>query len=287
MFDYNTIVTDDVLTMNFYSSPNTSGDNKIIALDRETNAQIGELFLNGDVIETEDNAVLAQYELWKTRPERCVGKYAKLEGVPLGELICKYEELLIGAYILTHPDEKITADSQPGYVKMIDWLRSTDFYRAPASSIYHDSYVGGLLVHTLKVYNEAILLRQSRRFKTILPSSIALVTLTHDWCKINAYESYKRNVKNDKTGQWEAVDAFRKSGKEFPLGHGATSMFMASKYFDLTNEQALAIRWHQGRWNCCESEMNELQKANEMYPLVHLLQFADQLSITDYSMNLV
>lgn len=281
MFDYKTITTDEELTMDFF----VAGKDKLIACDKETKEATGEI--NPETVEASSDEVYDQYRLWQKRPERCVGKYAKLEGLSIDELITKYEELLTGAYIQLHPDEKITANNEPGYVKMIDWLRTTDFYRAPASTIYHDSYIGGLLVHTLRVYNEAILLRQSRRFKNISLASVAVAALTHDWCKINMYESYTRNVKDEQTGQWNAVDAFRKSGKQSPFGHGVTSMFLALTYFDLTEEQALAIRWHQGRWNCCREEMDDLQKANEKYPLVHLIQFADQLAVTEYSGNLM
>lgn len=46
---------------------------------------------------------------------------------------------------------------------------------------------------------------------------------------------------------------------------------------------ALAIRWHMGRWNVVDSEVNDLQTANENYPMVHMIQFADQLSIVNYN----
>ena len=54
------------------------------------------------------------------------------------------------------------------------------------------------------------------------------------------------------------------------------------KFFKLSQEEALAIRWHMGEYNVADNEMNELHYANENYPLVFLLQFADRLSITNY-----
>ena len=92
-----------------------------------------------------------------------------------------------------------------------------------------------------------------------------------------------RNVKNEETGQWEKVDAFKREYSGLTFGHGVTSMFYAMRYMpDLTEEEAAAIRWHQGRWNVCDAELNEFQRCNEIYPLVHLVQFADQLAIVQY-----
>ena len=55
------------------------------------------------------------------------------------------------------------------------------------------------------------------------------------------------------------------------------------RLFRLTEEQALAIRHHMGVWNCADVEKGELQRANQTYPMVYLIQFADQLACTEYS----
>lgn len=47
--------------------------------------------------------------------------------------------------------EKIHRD---GMDKLLAWLEKTDFYAAPASSRYHLSEHGGLLAHSLNVYDE-------------------------------------------------------------------------------------------------------------------------------------
>lgn len=279
MFDYNSIVSDDALTADFrYLSKNT-----LEAFDKTSGTVLGcvDLLENGEAF-CSDNNIKMLYDFWLTRPERKVGKLVNIEDKSLGQLMDSYEELLIGSYILKNPSEKIHIGQSGKYSKMIDWLRTTDFYRAPASSIYHESFVGGLIVHSLKVYNEAMWLRKLPKFKNVPIESAAFVSLVHDWCKISTYESYQRNVKNEQTGQWEKQDSFRRNFTGLTLGHGATSMFLASRYFDLTDEEAAAIRWHQSAWNVCDPEMNELQRCNETYPLVHLIQFADQLSITKY-----
>lgn len=166
--------------------------------------------------------------------------------------------------------------------KMLHWLDNTDFYRAPSSTRFHDSYKHGLLYHSLQVMNNILDLSMIPKFSSVSTNSSILVALMHDWCKINIYEFYKRNVKDEATGQWNQVDAYRRNDSNIPFGHGVQSMYMASKMCNLSVDEALAIRWHMGVWNVCQSEYNDLQHANECYPLVHMLQFADQLAITKY-----
>ena len=165
---------------------------------------------------------------------------------------------------------------------MLEWLHSTDFYVAPASTRFHESFPGGLLVHSLNVYNKMLDLIAVPAFKQVSVTSLALVALAHDWCKINFYESYLKNVKDDKTGQWHQEQAWKTNLKGIPLGHGVSSLFLVSRFINVTAEEALAIRWHMGRWHCSDVEVNELQKANETCPLVYLLQFADQLACVKY-----
>lgn len=166
--------------------------------------------------------------------------------------------------------------------RYVKWLSDTDFDVAPASSRYHGCYRGGLLEHHLDMYNETIDLLELEKFKDVRHSSAYLVVLTHDYCKIGLYEEYDRNVKNETTGQWEKVKAYRYGKPQFPLGHGVTSAYLVDKLIPLNLEEYMAIRWHMGEYNCCDNEMSDLQEARDRYPLVLLTQMADRLSITSY-----
>lgn len=167
---------------------------------------------------------------------------------------------------------------------IINWLISTDFFVAPASTKYHDSYAGGLVDHSLKVTIEAIRLLEIPKFRNLDIASAVLCALVHDWCKINKYEEYQRNVKNDKTGSWERIASYRyKDDIMIPLGHGEASMYMAMKMIKLSIDEACAIRHHMGAWAEQGSyNVNDLQYANENFPLVLLIQFADQLALVKY-----
>jgi len=41
---------------------------------------------------------------------------------------------------------------RPGADKLLEWLKSTDFFTAPASTRFHGAYPGGLVKHSLNVY---------------------------------------------------------------------------------------------------------------------------------------
>ena len=117
-------------------------------------------------------------------------------------------------------------------------------------------------------------------FKTVVPHEAILAALLHDWCKIFCYQSTTRNVKNDETGQWEKVPWYKWKASPMPLGHGTSSIYSAQKYFKLTKEQLLAIRWHMGKWYTAQNEDGDLSESNANFPMVLLLQWADQTSIT-------
>ena len=277
MFDYNSIVTDKELKLDFVEKI----ENVYSAIDKVSGIEVGSIVLKGYTFQASSDDVFIQYKLWLTRPERSVGKSVDLAGCTIEELSEQYEELLIGAYLLS---SKLPVEiARTNYKAMIDWLRTTDFYTAPASTIHHESCPGGLLTHSLKVYNRALDLLNANVFNNISVADVAIAALTHDWCKIGFYESYLKNVKNEKTGLWDKETAYKRNPKGLTLGHGVTSMYLAGRCFNLSPEVAAAIRWHQGMFNCCREEIDELQRCNEKYPLVHLIQFADQLAITEYA----
>lgn len=41
--------------------------------------------------------------------------------------------------------------TRPGADKLLEWLKSTDFFTAPASTRFHGAYPGGLVKHSLNV----------------------------------------------------------------------------------------------------------------------------------------
>ena len=166
-----------------------------------------------------------------------------------------------------------------GADKLLEYLLSpaSDFFTAPASARFHSSYEGGLLDHSLNVYDCLNSYLKSDRAKETFgfeysDESIAIVSLLHDLCKVNVYKKGFRNVKDEK-GVWQRVDSFEFDDK-LPYGHGEKSVYIISGYMKLTREEAFAIRYHMGYSSQTEDARN-VSAAFEMFPLAFALSTAD------------
>ena len=163
-----------------------------------------------------------------------------------------------------------------GAAKLLDYLLSSDFCTAPASARFHSSYEGGLVDHSVNVYDCLNSYLKSPRTVDIIGTqysdeSIAIVSLLHDLCKIDVYKKGFRNVKDEK-GAWQRVDTFEYDDK-MPYGHGEKSVYIISGYMRLTREEAFAIRYHMG-YSSTEDPRN-VSAAFEMFPLAFALSTAD------------
>jgi len=154
---------------------------------------------------------------------------------------------------------------------------ASDFFTAPASTRYHSAYEGGLLEHSLNVYEclHDYLARPTVKDTYGLSYSeetIAIVALLHDLCKVNVYKVSTRNVKDPATGQWKQMPYYEFEDK-LPYGHGEKSVYIISGYMKLTREEAFAIRYHMGFSN--EDDPRNVGAAFEQFPLALALSIAD------------
>jgi len=184
--------------------------------------------------------------------------------------------------IITKKDEFIEIYTsnikRNGSERLLDYLTSeqSDFFTAPSSSRFHGSYAGGLVQHSINVYNCLKDYLSRENTKTLYGmnysnETIALVSLLHDICKINFYEVDYRNAKNSK-GQWERVPYY-KINDTLPYGHGEKSVYIISGFMRLSREEAFAIRYHMGFSGV--EDNNTIGKVFEMFPLALALNVAD------------
>ena len=148
--------------------------------------------------------------------------------------------------------------NREGIDKLLDFLEKSDFYKAPASTRFHGAKEGGLLEHSLKVYE--ILEQKSKNNSANLnvnEDTVRIVALLHDICKTNYYSVDYRNAKNA-LGVWEKVPYY-KVDDTIPYGHGEKSVMMISEFINLTNEEKYSIRWHMG-----------YTEPKELYPTIGL-----------------
>ena len=200
------------------------------------------------------------------------------------ELIERYESLL-------------KSTNRDGIDKLIEFIRKSDFYTAPASTRFHNCHEGGLLEHSLNVYDCLYnKVKSTDVFKNALSDSakefwdtddfektIIIVALLHDLCKMFMYEVEMKNKKiysdhgskKDNQGRydWESVPGYTVNDR-VPYGHGEKSVMMIEQFITLTKEERFAIRWHMGFTEPKEN-WNTLNAAIRMYPLVLAVHEAD------------
>ena len=170
--------------------------------------------------------------------------------------------------------ELLRSTNREGIDKLIKFMEeSTDFFTAPASTRFHGDHEGGLLEHSLKVYeilNEK--LKHTPIEMNIPDDTIKIAALLHDICKVNFYKVSYRNAKNE-LGVWEKVPYYTIEDT-IPYGHGEKSVMMITEYMKLTVEEKYAIRWHMGLSEPKE-QYTTIGNAFTRYPLALMLFEAD------------
>ena len=169
--------------------------------------------------------------------------------------------------------ELLKSVNRDGMENLISFIDKTDFYKAPASTRFHGSHEGGLLEHSLKVY-EILKHKVENCIEKLEVSddTLKIVALLHDICKANFYKVDYRNAKNS-FGEWEKVPYYTVDDT-IPYGHGEKSVMMLTEYIKLTSEEKYAIRWHMGFTEPKEL-YTTLGLAYQKYPLALLLFEAD------------
>lgn len=199
-----------------------------------------------------------------------------------------------------------------GVEKLIQFLDSSDFFQAPASSKFHGTRPGDLALHSLAVRNK--LYQKVKEYNlSYSEETVTICGLFHDACKIHFYKKkkpeqatksqldYFRSLRPDfvlpsfpqKSYLSVLIDRAKNGGileevsyddvlweveDQFPMGHGEKSVAVLSKYIQLTDEEACAIRFHMGPWEpgvLFPPLSYSYRHAIEKFPLVPLLSISD------------
>lgn len=158
-----------------------------------------------------------------------------------------------------------------GSEELLNWIKTTDFFKAPASTRFHCACESGLVQHSVKVYE--VLMEKHFDEDIASPESFAICALLHDLCKAEYYKTSTRNVKNEETGVWEKKPFYTMEDK-FPYGHGEKSVFLIERFIRLKPQEAVAIRWHMGGFDSSANGF-ALGDAFNKYPLAVKLHLAD------------
>ena len=161
-----------------------------------------------------------------------------------------------------------------GIGDLIEWLESTDFFTAPASTRFHGACEGGLARHSLNVYSQLkSLVNWYGYSEEYSRETLAIVALFHDVCKVGCYKTEMRWRKDDRN-QWEQYATYRFQ-EDFAFGgHGSKSVFLVQNFIKLTPDEAVAINCHMGQWDA--TTYSNPTAAYEKCPLAWLLHVADE-----------
>lgn len=155
-----------------------------------------------------------------------------------------------------------TQVTRPGADKLLEWLESTDFFTAPASTKHHGAYEGGLVKHSLNVYYA--MQGNYIMFDEYSVESRTIVALLHDVCKADFYRKTESG--------WTVND-------RLPMGHGEKSVHLIMKHMELTDDEALAIRWHMGAYDdAFRGGCKAFNIALDRTPLIFALHQADMIA---------
>lgn len=182
--------------------------------------------------------------------------------------------------VLAIVNEKIKRE---GVDKLVKFLEESDYFTAPASTKFHSCEVGGLANHSLSVY-ECLVKKVKAYELDYSDETIAICGLFHDLCKVNFYKEkpfeaatapqlkylYSLSGVNfpaettSKDAASRLIEQYKNSTStkvaepegpvwivddQLPIGHGEKSLFILQKYIDVTDDEALAIRWHMSAFD--------------------------------------
>ena len=150
-------------------------------------------------------------------------------------------------------------------------LRKIGYFTSPASSRYHLSVEGGLAQHSVNVVDTMLSINEKMNLG-LQRKDIILAGMLHDLCKVG---TYRPNIL--KSGNVSKVQPFAVN-KQFTLGHGAESLYLAINDLDikLPIYVAEAIYWHMGfKYPDDNGAINTLKKQPIDILFVWLLQTSD------------
>ena len=174
-----------------------------------------------------------------------------------------------------------------GMDKLLAFIRKSDFYTAPASTRFHNCHEGGLLEHSLNVYDCLMKKKDDAtwyyQLEDISNESLTIIALLHDLTKVYTYQVEYKNKKiysehgskSDSQGRfdWESVPGYTVQDL-MPLGHGSKSVLLANEYIKLKPVESAAILFHMG-FTLPKEEYNTLAAAIRKWPIILAVHEAD------------
>lgn len=168
-----------------------------------------------------------------------------------------------------------------GMSDLIKYMDEYGFFTAPCSTSYHLSKEGGLAEHSLNVFTVAEELYHLWELQAVIPEeSVTISALLHDIGKMGQFgkANYVPNMLRGRATKANPNPEPYQSDKKPYVGnpeliyvdHECRALSVISKYIDLTEDEQLAILWHNGLYGKFKYDIPG--KETPLYLLIH---FAD------------
>ena len=155
---------------------------------------------------------------------------------------------------------------------LVKYLESVDYFKKPFASQGDFACAGGLCKYALNLYYELSVLANAYLPGKYSEEDLIKVAFFKDIYRAELYESYQKNVKNEQTGEWETIEAYRYRDQRPVFGDlGLNSFMITKKFFELTDEQAVTII----QANSKESYAGDIHEILKRFPLLTLIRMAD------------
>jgi len=153
------------------------------------------------------------------------------------EVLLKYDK--IKAFL--NASEELTGQQKEDLATLFEHLETqTGWLTAPCSTRFHCSYEGGLLEHSLNVVNTVLKIKRTLA-PDITDASAIIVGLLHDAGKYCHYIRKEATARQQQFGYPGSITV----NKNVPyMNHEDRSLWVISKFYDLTEEEFSAIALH-------------------------------------------
>lgn len=164
----------------------------------------------------------------------------------------------------------LRSTGRAGIEELLETMEAIGFYTAPCSSKYHLAVPGGLAEHSLNVYEVMKKLVEGLEID-IEEESVIIVSLLHDLGKCGDYglPLYIENIL--KSGKQSEAEPFKTNPDLQSMDHEIRSLLIASRCIFLTEDEAMAILYHNGLYGKLMSSFSHPKES----AIMMLLHWAD------------
>lgn len=164
----------------------------------------------------------------------------------------------------------LMSTGRKGMTDLINALTVQGFYRAPCSTAFHCNYEGGLLVHSLNLYDFAWKIYTRLELNSIPFDSVVIAALLHDVGKAGWGGSPYYEPNYLKNGELSTAKPYVRSKNLQNVPHEIMSVLFVSQYIELTEAEKFAVIYHMGQYSDLKNQL-----AGNEQPLQMLISFSD------------